>query len=497
MPTETKVTFTVRGAHEDLFYARDPEILSEGPAGTGKTRANLELINLLCHVYAGLRVLMVRKTQVSMTASCLAEFKLHVLHPGDRVVFFGGSKDEPAAFRYTNGSVIIVGGMDNNEKLLSSFYDVIYINEATELTLDDLEILSTRIRAAERGKEPRRADGKPFEGRRILMDCNPTYAAHWLMQRTEVIPPGETAPLTRLIRSTLKDNPAYYDDDGNPTPGGADYLRRLERLTGMRRDRFLLGKRVGVPDACYPMFNREIHIRPLEPGLHFIATILGVDYGTKHECAICVLSIDQYRRRWVREVWYEADTSGGKNLRRQVAQFKEIYRSNRGRVDPNQAFLAGTFGYSVAKSAPGSRLHRIDLVEPLFYTFPGGRVPDWSEDLSLAPPDFGNNPDSPGVFLVEGAPGIDKFASEIEGYRYVWTETDKGRVKDVYRVDENGVAAFEYANEEFEEAGDGYIDPRSLAPKVQEIRTKPRDPWSVQAARGRNSTVITYRNRGN
>jgi len=509
MPPETTITFKLRGAHREAWACRDDEILCEGPAGTGKTRSWLELINVLCHTYPGLRVLMLRKTMVSMAASCLAEFKQHVLHPGDRVAFFGGSKDEPASFRYANGSVIAVGGLDRPEAYLSSFFDIVYINEATECTLEDLETISTRLRAPEQGKEPKRADGTPFTYRRILMDCNPTYESHWLMQRSVVIDAELGVPKTTLIRSVLEDNPAYFTDDGVATEAGAAYLRRLNRLTGTRRERFLLGKRVGVPDACYPAFNRELHIRPLEPGLYFPVTILGVDYGTKHECAICVLSIDQYRRRWVREVWYEADTSEGKNLRRQIGLFRDKYQARRGRVDPNQGFLGGTLGYSIARGAGGSRLHRIDLCEPLFYVFPNGRVPDWKEDLSLAMPDYGDMPDSPGVLLVEGAPGIDQFASELEGYHFVWQDTPKGRTKDVYRVDENGVAAFEYANEEFEEAGDGYIDPLSLITRTQQITRKPTAPLQQgginRAMLGRPSShmpvkqtqVITYRNRGN
>jgi hypothetical protein len=60
-------------------------------------------------------------------------------------------------------------------------------------------------------------------------------------------------------------------------------------------------------------------------------------------------------------------------------------------------------------------------------------------------------PDSPGILLVKGAPGIDQLADEIEAYHYVWLETVRGKSKDVYRDNDNRIAALEYANEEWEE----------------------------------------------
>lgn len=467
-PREVVLPLVLRGGNLDLYNARDPEILAEGPAGTGKTRTWLELINDLCHHFAGLQVLMVRKTQVSMPTSCIKEFKQHVLHSGDGVYFYGGSKDDPPGFRYGNGSFIGVGGMDNPEKILSSFWDLIYVNEATELSEDDWETLTTRLRGSDVDHVPRAPDGTPFTRRRIGADCNPTYASHWLMRRTDE---GKT----RLIRSKLQDNPAYFNDDGTPTEAGADYIAKLERLTGIRRERFLLGRRVGVENAIYPIFDRSVHMRPIDDGLHFKATIIGVDYGSRHLCAVAALSIDQWNRRWVREVWAEVDNDQGESLTRIIGQFKERYHTSRGRVDPNQAYLAGRVGFNVAKGGTGAgagnspRLHRIDLMEPLFSWYEGGRVPTFGQEINLAAPrgPFAE-PDSPGFFIVQGCRGGEELAEEIESYRYVLSETPRGVTKDVYRDHDDRIAAVEYANEEWEEGP--AVEPLSL----------PRETWTPQ-----------------
>ncbi len=451
---EVVLPLTLRGGNLELYNARDPEILAEGPAGTGKTRTSLELLNDLCREFAGLQVLMTRKVQATMPQSCIKEMRLHVLHSGDGVAWYGGSKAEPAAFRYTNGSSIAVAGMDNPEKVLSSFYDVIYVNEATELSLDDWETLTTRLRASDADHNPVSRDGRPFLRRRLMADCNPTYASHWLMQRTD-------SGQTRLIRSRLEDNPAYFNDDGTPTEAGEDYLNRLNRLTGIRRERFLLGKRVGVENACYPMFDRDLHIRPLDPGLAWKANIIGEDYGSEHLCTVAVLGIDQYNRRWVREVWAgkdeRPDPTKPSSMDTVVAQFKKKYQVRRGRVDPNQAKLAQLHGFSVAKGGTGGRggaprLKRISDLEELFYTFEGGRVPSPEDKKALRFPEGPfTEENSPGLFLVEGMPGIQDLADEIEAYHYVYSDTPRGRVKDVFRMNDDRIAAVEYANEEWEE----------------------------------------------
>mgnify|MGYP001562253384 CR=1 FL=1 len=438
MTTEVVRTLKLRGGNRELWAARDRELLVEGPRGTGKTRTILELINDLCQAFPGLVVLIVRKYQRTLASTCLRTLNEQVLHNGDGVSFFGGSADEPASYRYRNGSRIVVGGMDNADKVKSSEYSLVYANEVTELTEDDWESLLPLLRQLRDGE-------RPIEAQRIIGDCNPADSGHWLNRRCE-------AGKTRRIRTTLRDNPAYYADAGALTEAGEAYLATLTSLTGPRRERWLLGLWTGVENACYPIFDRMTHVRPLEPGLHFKATVIGEDYGATHKCGVAAMSVDQYNRRWIREAWGEADTDEGRSLNLTVSQFKERYAAWRGRGDPNQKYLNDRHGFATASGAAGSRLHRVDLLERLFYSYPGGRVPTFAEERTLTVPrgPFAEA-DSPGLFLVEGMRGIDELAAELEAYHYVFTETPKGKTKDVYRANDDLVAAVEYANEEWEE----------------------------------------------
>ena len=441
----------LRGGNWELWCARDIEILAEGPAGTGKTYTVLNLMDAICREYDGVRMLIVRKRAATLTTTCLATFNDKVLKGRGGVSFVGSSEKEAASYRYTNGSRINVGGMsgqDEASKVLSSEYDLIFANEAPELTLEDWETLISRLRHG------------VLEFQRIIGDCNPTYSAHWLMQRSE-------SGKTRLIKSKLQDNPAYFDAAGSETPEGTAYIAKLDRLTGTRYQRFRLGLRVGVENAIYPMFDRLVHIRPLEPGLAFKTTIIWLDYGASHICSVGALSIDQFNRRWVRECWGKPDDDEGKSLNLTISQFMERYKTRRGRGDPNQKYLNDRHGFSTASGSGGSRQHRIDICEPLWYSYPGGRVPSFAEENRLTVPrgPFAEA-DSPGIFLVEGMTGIDEMAGQIEGYHYVYTETAMGKTKTVYRDNEDHVAGLEYANEEWEEGAtpmpSSYASPQAV-----------------------------------
>ena len=457
---EVTLTLELRGGNRELFAARDPEILAEGPAGTGKTRTILEMINLICHKYPGVRWLFLRKHAVTLTTTALVTFDTKVLHNGDRVRFFGGNQHEPSMYRYPNGSVIVVGGMGNaneREKILSSEYDGIYCNEATELTLDDWETLSTRLR---NGVLP---------NPRIIGDCNPTYGTHWLMQRTD-------AGQTRLIRSQLADNPAYYNRDGTTTEDGQRYIDRLDRLTGTRYERFRLGLRVGVENAIYPAFDRDIHIRDLEPGLQFRDAALGVDYGRRHRSSVVAVSVDQFNRKWVREVWAEPDTDQGSSIERVIGQFREKYQIRRGMVDPNQGYLGGRAGLEVSNGAAGARNKRIEMTERLFWTYPGGRVPRYVEELSLSVPTGHHaEPDSPGLLLVKGMAGIDDLAGEIEAYHRVPVVSDLKDSLEVARINDDRVAALEYAIESLETTFNAPL----LGRTTRQAGVRPRAPLST------------------
>lgn len=223
------------GAARDLFNYRGPEVLLSGPAGTGKSMACLEKILLAALHKPGMAALIVRKTRVSLASSALKTWRRVVakeaLESG-QVYFYGGSGEEPAQYRFTNGSSVVIGGMDKPTKIMSTEYDLIYVQEATELTLDDWEALNSRLRHG------------VLSYQQLLADCNPDRPTHWLKRRAD-----EGALL--MLHSTHEDNPRLFTRDGLLTDFGREYIARLDALTGVRKLRLRYGKWVAAEGAVY------------------------------------------------------------------------------------------------------------------------------------------------------------------------------------------------------------------------------------------------------
>ncbi len=243
--SETTHCYTHFGAASDLFWYRSKEILLSGPAGTGKSRACLEKLHACAQRYPNMRGLMVRKTLVSLVGAGIVTYKAKVLHPLDGVRFFGGSKDEPASYRYPNGSRIVIGGLDKSEKVMSTEYDMIYVQEATEATEQDWEDLTTRLRN----------QVMPYQ--QLIADCNPQHPTHWLKLRCD-------REQTRMLHSRHEDNPTVTEE----------YLNTLRALTGVRRARLYEGIWSAAEGIVYDSFDERTHIvdaPPAHPRSYFAA----------------------------------------------------------------------------------------------------------------------------------------------------------------------------------------------------------------------------------
>lgn len=232
--------FTPLGACRDLINSRDPEILLAGPAGTGKSRACLEKLNTMALANPGMRGLIVRKSQTSLASSALVTWNRDVIPDLEGVVeFYGGSAEQPAQYRYRNGSVIVIGGLDKTSKIMSSEYDLVYVQEAVELTEDDWEALTSRLRS----------DVVSFQ--QLMADTNPAQDTHWLKQRCDR---GQTL----MLYSQHEDNPLLWDDGW--TEAGVKYIARLDSLTGVRHQRLRLGLWVSAEGLIYDEWNPAIHL---------------------------------------------------------------------------------------------------------------------------------------------------------------------------------------------------------------------------------------------
>lgn len=232
-----------RGAARDLLNYRGSEVLMSGAAGTGKSVAALYKLHLVCLMVPSVRCLIVRKTHASLTASTLVTFKDHVavdaLNAG-MMRFYGGSAQEPAAFKYNNGSTIVVGGLDKSSRLLSTEFDLVFVDEAIEVTDEDLDTIITRLRHG------------VLSYQQLIMATNPGAPTHHLKRRAD-------AGRCKLLYSKHEDNPAYHD--GNDwTPEGQEYLAKLDSLRGARYQRMRWGKWMAAEGQIFEEYDESVHV---------------------------------------------------------------------------------------------------------------------------------------------------------------------------------------------------------------------------------------------
>lgn len=241
---DTLVRYEPRGGARALFKNRDSEVVIAGPAGTGKSLAALFRVHLAALHNPGIRCLIVRKTAVSLTSTTLVTYEEKVAKDALSrriVVWFGGSPREAPCYRYSNGSRIVVGGMDKSEKIMSAEYDLVFADEATELTETDWEYIATRLR-----------NGK-LSWQQQIAACNPAQPSHWIKQRC-------TQGRARMILSRHVDNPAYMNADGTMTKAGVDYFGKLDALTGVRRLRLRDGVWAAAEGIIYEGFDEAVHL---------------------------------------------------------------------------------------------------------------------------------------------------------------------------------------------------------------------------------------------
>jgi hypothetical protein len=276
------------GGARRAWTSGHPEVLLCGPADTGKSRGIIEKLHYCADKYPNARILMVRKTRKSLGQTAMVTYEKKVLPHGwlGSLIHFNTTEQQ---YEYPNGSIIAVGGMDNPDKVLSSEWDMIYPQEATELSENAWETLSIRCRNG----------AMPYQ--QLIGDCNPGAPTHWLKRRCD-------RGATKYLVSRHADNPSITQER----------IERLKRLTGVRYKRYYLGLWAAAEGVVYEEWDEAIHKVSMaelkawrvyhEDGVlnrqvirHVIA---GVDWGWKNAGVIGIYGIDGDQRMYLlREIY--------------------------------------------------------------------------------------------------------------------------------------------------------------------------------------------------
>jgi phage terminase large subunit len=176
LATPVRVTIPERWTRVDTRLRRaiesgtlPKELLICGPAGTGKTFGILSFLHIIAADFPGVRQLWCRKTRVALTESVLERFEREVL-PADGMQHLarGARRNHRSSYIYPNGSEIVLAGTDDPERIGSTTWDLIYINEAIELEEEMWETLGARLDRP--GSDPRFGY--------LIADTNPGDPSH-------------------------------------------------------------------------------------------------------------------------------------------------------------------------------------------------------------------------------------------------------------------------------------------------------------------------------
>lgn len=211
------------------------QVIVSGMARTGKSYAALYKLHKAAEAHKGMRGLIIRKTRESLNESGLLTYERDILGQ-DNPIIPRGQRFTRHSYRYQNGSEIVVAGLlasgkDQKAKVMSTEYDLIFVQEAAELLEAEWQQLTTRLSNFR----------MPYQ--QIIGDCNPDAPTHWIWRN------GQAGKLT-LLQSTLTDNPRWWRD-GNWTPEGLEVYTTLGNLTGVQRERYFEGKWVQATGLVY------------------------------------------------------------------------------------------------------------------------------------------------------------------------------------------------------------------------------------------------------
>lgn len=204
-----------------------PHVAFGGARGGGKSFAVRIKAVILCYVHAGIKVMIVRKTNTELTANHIKPLKkLLKIGKKDQLAKYNDSKKE---ITFPNGSEILFRYCDSEQdvdRYQGTEVDVLALDEATQLSQAQIEALCACVR------------GVNAFPKRTYYTCNPGGKGHGYIKRLfidKIYEANEKPEDYSFIQSLVTDNKALMEK--NP-----EYVRRLEVLPPKLRQAWLEGR---------------------------------------------------------------------------------------------------------------------------------------------------------------------------------------------------------------------------------------------------------------
>ena len=343
-----------------FFKARARYNAYGGARAGGKSWAMRTKFATLCMRYAGIQILLLRRTLPELTEN----------HVNPLLILLKGiakyNKQEKV-FSFPNGARLKLGYCANEADVLQyqgQAYDVIGMEEATMFTEFQYNCLRESLRSSGLMKEA-------FNPR-MYLTCNPGGVGHHWVKRLfvdKVYKDKERPEDYVFIPARVYDNTAFMESD-------PDYVAQLESLPEKRRKMMLLGDWSSVEGAFFEEFtNDPMHyedrqwthvIAPFEPKANW-KIYRSFDFGYNKPFSMGYWAVDEEGVIYRILEWYGCTETDNEGLRIPPNKiFEEVARLERehpwlkgkkiqGIADPS--IWDASRGESVAESASKHGIH--------------------------------------------------------------------------------------------------------------------------------------------
>jgi len=297
----------------------------QGGTRSGKTYSALQWIVRQCMQYKGLTISIVRATLPALKASAMRDFVEILTNLG---LYSEGNHNMTENVYTLNGNTIEFFSVDNEQKLRGRKRDLLFVNEANEITLEQWRQLVFRTTG------------------RIIIDYNPSMVDSWIYDHV----------LTRedcgLLVTTYKDNPHL-----------SEYIiREIEALQDADPEYwkvFGLGERGQLKDL---VFNNWVQVPAMPQDAKLIG--YGMDFGFSVDPTTLIEVRQQNGELWLREVLYRTNmtnTDIGNFLKQQGIAREEIVADS---AEPKSIEEIRRQGFNIqpAMKGPDSINNGIDIL---------------------------------------------------------------------------------------------------------------------------------------